>query len=433
MTALRCALLVALVTAAACAPRAAAGPAAPVPPPLSVASPSACDLPGDPTAAPETLTVAVPGVIDPAHAPVPVTTVERVLFRQLYETLARLDCEGRLQPALAERWISPDGGRTWTLTIADSARFWDGVPVGARDVIAAWGAAITSIADSAVASGVRAVTVRLRRPTPQGPIALADPALAVAKHVAGIAWPIGTGPYWVSGASSDLTAAPTAGEHRPVLRWRPAGGDARDLLDAGVDLLVTDDPGALAYAATRADFTSVPLPWDRSYVLLAPVPVRIPVLVLEDFARHAVRVEARPAVPPFWWQDSTCGAGPPPGTTSIPSGAAIVFVQGDPVARDLADRLVALSLDERPRRAVGVLPGALAGRLAVRGDDWFVLAVPRTALDPCAAWVVGDVAPLTPGLWVGGITPLLDVRRRMLLRGGRARLSIDWDAVPRIR
>ena len=211
-----------------------------------------------------------------------------------------------------------------------------------------------------------------------------------------------------------------------MLRWRPAGGDQRDLLDAGVDLLVTDDPGAVAYAATRADFSSVPLPWDRTYVLLAPVPVRAPAPILEDLARHAVRVEARPASPPFWWQDSTCGAGPPPGTASIVrSGSAIVFVQGDAIARDLADRLVALSLDAQPRRAVGVLPEALGGRLAARGDDWFVVSVPRTALDACAAW--------SPGLWGGGITPLLDVRRRMLVRHGGARLSIDWDAVPRIR
>src|SRR5439155_581463 len=192
MTAPRCALLVALVTAAACAPRATPGHAAPVPPPLSIAPPSACDVPGDAGAAPDTLSVAVSGAVDPA------------------------------------------------------------------------------------------------------------PALAVAKRVPGIAWPIGTGAYWVSGATADLTAAPGGGARRPVLRWRPAGGDQRDLLDAGVDLLVTDDPGAVAYAATRADFSSVPLPWDRTYVLLAPVPVRAPAPILEDLARHVVRVEARPASPPFW-------------------------------------------------------------------------------------------------------------------------------------
>jgi len=423
---LRCRALFAVLVAAACAPRAAVGPVAPAPA-------SACDVPGDAGAAPDTLSVAVPGAVDPAHAPVPVTAGERVLFRQLYETLLRLDCEGHLHSALATAWTSSDGGLTWRLTLADGARFWDGVPVGARDVIAAWGTVISAVAESTAVTGERTLTLRLRRPTPEGPLALADPTLAVAKRVPGIAWPIGTGAYWVSGAS-DLTAAPVGGAHRPVLRWRPAGGDQRDLLDAGVDLLVTDDPGAVAYAATRADFTSVPLPWDRTYVLLAPVPVQAPASILEDLARHAVRVEARPASPPFWWQDSTCGAGPPPGTASIvQSQGAIVFVQGDPVARDLADRLVALSLDAQPRRAVGVLPGALAGRLAGRGDDWFVLSVPRTALDACAAWVVGDVAPLTPGLWVGGITPLLDVRRRALVRGRAAGLSVDWDAAPRIR
>src|SRR6266571_6886628 len=109
MTTPRCALLVALV--AACAPRPAPGPAAPVPPPLSIAPPSACDLPGDGAAVAETLTVAAPGAIDAAHAPFPVTPGERVLFRQLYETLLRADCEGRLHPALAATWNSPDGGR----------------------------------------------------------------------------------------------------------------------------------------------------------------------------------------------------------------------------------------------------------------------------------------------------------------------------------
>src|SRR6266702_1834323 len=142
MIAPRCALLGALITAAACAPRGAPGPGFLVPPPRSLAA---------------------PGAIDPAHAPSPVTPGERVLFRQLYETLLRSDCEGRLHPALAATWSSADGGRTWTLTIADSARFWDGVPVGARDVIASWGAAIDSVADSVVATGERSVTVRLRR------------------------------------------------------------------------------------------------------------------------------------------------------------------------------------------------------------------------------------------------------------------------------
>src|SRR5881628_1191196 len=134
----RSALFAALV-ATACAPRGAPGPGFLVPPPRSIAPPSACDLPGDSTAHADTLTVAAPGAVDPAHAPIPVTTAERVLFRQLYETLLRVDCEGHLHPALAASWSSSDGGRTWTVTLADGAIFWDGVPVSARDVLAAWG------------------------------------------------------------------------------------------------------------------------------------------------------------------------------------------------------------------------------------------------------------------------------------------------------
>src|SRR3989442_338214 len=110
MIAPRCALLGALVTAAACAPRGAPGPGFLVPPPRSIAPPSACDVPGDAAAAPDTLSVAVPGAVDPAHAPVPVTGGERVLFRQLYETLLRPDCEGRLHPALAAACSTADRG-----------------------------------------------------------------------------------------------------------------------------------------------------------------------------------------------------------------------------------------------------------------------------------------------------------------------------------
>ena len=46
--------------------------------------------------------------------------------------------------------------------------------------------------------------------------------------------------------------------------------DPRDLLDEGVDLLLTRDPAALDYAATLPQFQSVPLAWQRTHVLLTP-------------------------------------------------------------------------------------------------------------------------------------------------------------------
>src|SRR2546427_333904 len=171
----RSALFAALV-ATACAPRAAPAPAPPAPPlALPLAPLSVCDLPGDSTAHADTLTVAAPGAVDPAHAPMPVTSAERMLFRQLYETLLRVDCEGHLHPALAASWNSSDGGRTWTVTLADGAIFWDGVPVSARDVLAAWSPAINGVADSAAVTAERTLLVRLRRPSPDGPAAAAGP------------------------------------------------------------------------------------------------------------------------------------------------------------------------------------------------------------------------------------------------------------------
>lgn len=44
---------------------------------------------------------------------------------------------------------------------------------------------------------------------------------------------------------------------------------ARDVLDAGIDLLVTDDPAIVSYATHRHERLTLPLPWDRTYVVLA--------------------------------------------------------------------------------------------------------------------------------------------------------------------
>src|SRR5262245_51880483 len=79
----------------------------PEPPPSPVASPPEvvthpCALigePGEPLA-----TVALTDRVNPANAPRPSNDSERLLFRQLYESLVRVDCEGRVMPALAASW-----------------------------------------------------------------------------------------------------------------------------------------------------------------------------------------------------------------------------------------------------------------------------------------------------------------------------------------
>ncbi len=89
--------------------------------------------PGEPIA-----TVALVDRIDPSNAPRPSNESEHLLFRQLYETLIRVDCKGRVRPGLAESWRLDADGRTWIVTLRENARFSDGTPVTSTDVRAGW-------------------------------------------------------------------------------------------------------------------------------------------------------------------------------------------------------------------------------------------------------------------------------------------------------
>src|SRR5690606_31073623 len=85
-----------------------------------------------------TVVVGMPGRVDPANAPVPRNAAEGLVFPQLYETLVRAACDGRIEPALAARWRSDDSGRVWVFTLRADARDWTGAPVTARDVAESW-------------------------------------------------------------------------------------------------------------------------------------------------------------------------------------------------------------------------------------------------------------------------------------------------------
>lgn len=52
----------------------------------------------------------------------------------VFETLVRLDREGRALPGLAKSWSSADGGRTWTFELRPDARFHSGAPCDAAAV-----------------------------------------------------------------------------------------------------------------------------------------------------------------------------------------------------------------------------------------------------------------------------------------------------------
>jgi hypothetical protein len=227
-----------------------------------------------------------------------------------------------------------------------------------------------------------------------------------------------------------------------VLVLRPtASGDARDLLDAGVDLLITDDPAVLGYAATRADLASIGLPWERTYVLAVPGDaIAVDASVRSGLARDAVRVDARPAGA-SWWSDPAgpCGLEPPPGTAPLGPGlssGAFIYPADDATARDLVGRLIALGIagTAGPPRATGLDTTEFSAAFGSERGAAYVLPLPSVTLEPCAALR----ALIARAPWIADgparhLTPLVETRRRVIVRRGAAAFTVDWDGTLRAR
>ena len=409
------------------------GPRVELPPPAPAPGDTTCILPHGRVTARDTVTLAVSDPVAPAHAPLPRNDAERLVFGQLYESLIRLDCQGRPLPGLAKSWDQVEGDR-WSFTLRDNGRFWDGAPVTARDVLASWRARDPALAQSATVTDDHTLSV----PGAGIPFQrFADQVLAVTKAApgGGGAWPIGTGDYWVTSGDPDALVAQPMRSGRPALKIVTAPASAsRDALDAGADLLLTDDPATLEYARTVSGYTDLPLEWDRTYVLLAPGRGKPLVgdLRLESL-REAVRGDARPAEwsgpGRFWFADvERCGI--PAGRDTVGAGGQrrrVVYKQSDRSAADLAARLVGLGALGRGAVAAGVPPAAFESALRAGGDAAYVLELPRRVYDPCRA-----ARELPSWGSAGTVEPLLDVRSHALVRRGLPRMALDWDGTLRL-
>jgi len=445
----RSALLVAplIVTAACHRPVAAPSPVAPA---------EACTVGDSVGWSRDTVRVVLPDLVDARHAPAPTNDAERLVFRQLYEGLVRVDCEGRVRPSLAVAWRS-SGDTVWTFELAPDARFWDGTPVDDGAIGDGWrGAPFVPVRDVR-SDGAGTVTIVLN--APRAIEAFADPAWSVVKHIPESRWPLGTGAWWVRGGERDgrdsvLVAGrtPTAPPGLPVLVFAHAGdGDPRDLLDGPVDVLTTRDVGVRRYAEARAQWQVLPLAWDRLYVVLSPRrqrPGATPQLTPDirvALARDAVRADARPATPaPAWWARQDCAIGASDHRRAagpMVDSSAVVFAASDPVAGDLAGRLVARA-DEELRtllagsapgtpRAIGLASPADSLRLRDGAALAFVVALPAHPLDPCRAiagltTAVPWLADSTGGIPADAPASLVETRRHLVMRVGTvARLDAD--------
>lgn len=132
----------------------------------------------------------------------------------VYDTLFGMDDSYRPQPQMLEGYNVSKDGLLWTLTLREGLRFHDGEPVLARDCAASirrWGArdsfgqALMAAANEVTATNDRTIAIRLKRPFPLLPNALAKtmayPCVVMPERLAksdpfkAITEPVGSGPY----------------------------------------------------------------------------------------------------------------------------------------------------------------------------------------------------------------------------------------------
>ena len=443
------------------------------------------------TASADSVSVVLTWPIEPRTAPRPENPGERFVYELGYETLVRIDCLGRVTPALASSWTIVDGGTQLVLTLRDSARFWNGDPLTAQDVIASWRAAgQRRLADNAVVSSEHTLQLGCNAFGETGsrdcPVlaALGDAGLAVTRSRPGVPWPEGTGPYRLQ----EPLPTPSGTARRTMLRLAPVrdvtlprltihsvrDAEARDFVDAGADLVLTDDPTLASYASARSDVISLTLPWDRTWSIVTPTrrvgsatgeqPIELDPTTIDmrtepsraSLARDVVRSDARAGEGPYWWRDmASCPSAPAPTSSSSERLRSRVVARSDQsIARALAERLVALAATPRGSTsdslltvlaplgvvldarftAISVPPNDFATTLRSGSDAIYLLPVRRHSLAPCldAEWV-RLAAPWLASYGRGQTTslafvPLVDTRLHAVVRRDRLGLAMTWDS-----
>jgi hypothetical protein len=362
--------------------------------------------------------VALTDPVEWARVSTPANDSERLLFRQLFETLVRIDCRGEIRPGIAVGWRSDSTGRIWTFTFPEPGQFTDHPPITARAVASSWKAREPGVQalgiDSAVALDDRTLRVALRASRDSAPRLFADPLLSVDQRIAAVH------------ERSSRVVVPN--EPSIDFQLSPAG-DPRDALDRGVDLVVTRDPSVAEYVASRPEFVTFPLPWSRTYALLQlagtqPISgIRGADSVRRSLASDVVQAEARPAQPPFWWSGPQSCRPDLLVEVTLPTSPRLVYSRADEIARALAERIVALSGDTQ-LRAVGLGEIDFATALRDGGERGYIVYLPRNVAAPCH-----ESAALPGGGW---LEPLIDTRARAIVRRGAPPLSVDWDGSIRV-
>ena len=164
---------------------------------------------------------------------------------------------------------------------------------------------------------------------------------------------------------------------------------ALDFIDGGGDVVVTDRPSVIRYATSRSDFATLPLPWDRQYVLASPGTPPTPDVL------NAVHAEAR--IPRAQCAQVFDGPMRP-----------ITYMAGDSIARSIAERFVGTGL---ATSAIPLGHAAFDQALAGEGHGWYLVTRPA-GNDTC---VFGAL----------NAQPLIETRSELIVRRGAVGVVAD--------
>ena len=393
--------------------------------------------------------------------------LDPLLFHARYRPLVSLDCGGEVVPGVAASWERLTGGTLWRLTIAADVRMKDGSPAVAHRLVEQWAPSVgpNSSIKRLDAPAPEILDVELHAASDSLPGALASPRFALKMSADSSGQVLG---------GSDTPAdprSPGAERERPILLVVDRESrDERDLLENGIDLMISSDLNVIAYANRLPAYETIPLPHDAGYVLLVTTRVIEPERIdstgtraagwWRSFADGAVRADARePGGHPWWQRLEGCspdlfdsGVASRPTATFYASGQKrVLYPAGDAVARDIAERVVALALTNAPDDPAATFLAASVPRLAEgrgvltarsadasefesslnRGDDLaYVIRLPVRPYDVCRAYAaVVERAP-----WLAGhaeraataIVPIAETRSHLISRTPHPALAIDW-------
>ena len=187
-------------------------------------------------------------------------------------------------------------------------------------------------------------------------------------------------------AATDSFGVALAGHLAPGVQVRVVSDrEALDLVDSGADIVVTDRPAVIRYASSRADFATIPLPWDRQYALVTFAPTSAPDVL------DAVHADARVA-------QQHC-----PVDSARAPAQRVTYMADDSIARSLAERLVGLGV---------ALRATPVDRYTVPP---FILARP----------IEGGTCDIGAGRVVLHMTPLVETRSHLIVRRGAVGVVAD--------